>query len=177
LTEPSENALIADVARDALQQVAPQELWRFRAASQAYFDDPDRVVTAGKSEDEMLGFGAEQQITLLTPLVLAMATQVVKFVAEEVAKSLKAESPSVIQQYVRMIFKRVTPTDKVTPTDEMLSTEETPAAVSVPMALTPEQLARVRDIALETARRLNLADDRAELLADSLVGRLVVQPT
>jgi len=171
LTEPSENALIADVARDALQQVAPQELWRFRAASQAYFDDPDRVVTAGKSEDEMLGFGAEQQITLLTPLVLAMATQVVKFVADEVAKSLKAESPSVIQQYVRMIFKRVTPTD------EMQSKEETPTAVSVPMALTPQQLARVRDIALETARRLNLADDRAELLADSLIGRLVVQPT
>ncbi len=158
-------------ARDALQQVAPQELWRFRAASQAYFDDPDRAVTAEKSEDEMLGFGAAQQVTLLTPIVLAMATQVVKFVAEEAAKSLRDESPSVIQHYVRKIFK------KVAPTDEIQTKNESPKTVDVPMALTPEQLTRIRGVALETARRLNLADDRAELLADSLVGGLVVQPT
>ena len=102
-----------------------------------------------------------------------MATQVVKLFAEEAAKSLRDESPSVIQHYVRKIFQRV-----AAPTDQMYKTkDETPKTVDVPMALTPEQLARIRGVALETARAIEPGPERAELLADSLVGGLVVQPT
>jgi hypothetical protein len=171
LPEQNETALIAELARDAIQQVAPQELWRFRAASQTYFDDPDQALIPETDKDEMLGFGAGQQVALMTPIALAMATQMVKFVVEEVASSVKAESPSVIQRYVRMIFGKVAPQ-----VDDAQTKEESSTTVAAPVSLTSEQLARVRQVALDTAHRLNLADDRAALLADSLVGGLVVQP-
>ena len=42
----------------------------------------------------------------------------------------------------------------------------------VPPPLTPEQIARVREVALEKGRQLRLPESQARLLADSLVGSL-----
>ena len=166
MAEPVENALIAEVARDAVRQVAPQELPRFRLTSQAYFEDPDRVLKGEKGTDQMLGFGTGREVAFLTPVVLAMTAEVVRFVTAEVAASLKEESPPVIRDLVRKMFKRFRPADG--------GEEGEDAGGQAPPALTPEQLARVRQVAYETARRLNLAEGSAALLADSVVGGMAV---
>src|SRR5687768_13450676 len=112
MPELTESSLIADLARDTVRQVAPQELPRFRAASQAYFEDPQRALEGEPSKDQMLGFGTGHELAFITPIVLAMATQVVQFVFDEVASSLKEESPAVIQAFVQKLFKRLRPAEE-----------------------------------------------------------------
>ena len=84
MTDTGDTQLIIDLSRDLLAQVAPQELPLFRAASQAYQSDPDALSKSGGEKDEMLGFGAGEVAALLTPAVLLITSEVVKFLAEEV---------------------------------------------------------------------------------------------
>ncbi len=160
MTNATENQLVSDVAHDLLNQLAPQELPLFRATSEAYFKNPQKALKGQLARDETLGFGSGEAAILLTPLVLAVTTEVVKFLAEEIKKSVKEESSSLISASVKKVFKKFRPQEK--------------ADKKTPPPLSPEQLAQVREIALKKARQLKLPEARAKLLADSVVGSLAV---
>lgn len=151
--------LVADLARDQVARIAPQELPLFRYISQEYFRDPDQALGARTGRDEMLSFGIEIAASFLTPIILSVLSQVVRFLAEQVMKSVEAESSSLIDAYVKRMFKAFRAGDQ----DEGL-----------PPPLTLLQLAEVRTVVLDRCRALHLADDQAALLADSIVGSLVV---
>lgn len=151
--------LIAELARDTIREVAPEELLLFRANSQAFFENPERALQGERSGDELLGFGTGVEVAFLTPIVLAVATEVVKFVVAEIAQSSKQESAQLIQNRVKQVFKKLQSADAGTPTSS---------------PLTPTQLAHIRQIAYESASRLNVSANQADLLADSLVGKLAV---
>lgn len=161
MAEPLDNQLIADLARDIISQTAPQEMPLFRANSEAYFKNPDKALAGKKGKDEMLGFGAGEAVVLLTPVALAVTTEAVKFVVEEVKKSVKDESSSLIGETVKKMFKKFRP-------------EQKKEEKKTPPSLTPEQLERVREIALQKARQLKLSEARAKLLADAVAGSLAV---
>ena len=157
--EKTQNQLITDVTREVIVQLAPQEVPLFRVTSEAYFKDPEKTLKGKKSKDEMLGFGIGGAVTILTPIALAVTTEVVLFVVEEVKKSIKEESSSLANDIVKKMFKRFRPAG-----DEV---KQIPT-------LTSEQLAQVRRRACDKARQLNLPEAQAKLLADSLVGSLVL---
>ena len=71
----------------------------------------------------------------------------------------KGEGGGVVDEQVKRLFSRFRTADK---------------PGSDPPPLTPEQLARIRAIAFDTARRMQLSPDQAGLLADSTVGGLAV---
>ena len=152
MTGQDQNQFIADVARDIIMQTAPEELPLFRATSAAYFKNPDKVLKGQTSKDEMLGFGVGDAVALLTPYALVVVNEVVKFVTAQVQMSLATESADLIGDIVKKLFKRVRPEE------------------SNVMPLTLAQLTQVREVAYENARRLNLSDDRASLLADAIKG-------
>jgi hypothetical protein len=151
--------LIAAVARDQVAQVAPQELVLFRAQSAAYFADPDRAPQTRAGKEEMLGFGVGEAAVLLTPVILRVSKEVVAFLAEQVQKSLATQTPGLVDDLVKSLFKRLRPASG-------------PAPAATP--LTTAQLAQVRRLALEKAQQDGLAEPQAALLADSIVGGLVV---
>jgi hypothetical protein len=151
------NQLVTTLSREALAEIAPQELPLFRATSEAYFKDPEKTLANRGAKDDPLGFGAGEAVVLLTPVVLAISADVVKFLLEEVKKSAKDQSAAFIGEMVKQMFKKVSPATK-----------------EKPPALTPEQLAQVRQIAVKKARQLKLSDDRAKTLADAIVGGLAV---
>jgi hypothetical protein len=155
VTEPVENDIVADVARGLVAQTAPQELPLFRATSKAYFKDPKKVLEQEQGKDEMLGFGVEIAM-FVAPVALEVAKAVVKFVAEELRKSTQKEASSVIEERVHKLFHR----------DEGGGEPEP--------GLTREQLAQVHQVALKTATQLKLPKPQADLLADSVVGRLSI---
>jgi hypothetical protein len=161
MAEPIDNQLIADLTRDIIAQTAPQEMPLFRAHSEAYFRNPDKALAEQKGKDEMLGFGSGEVVVLLTPIALTVVAEVVKFIVEEVKKSVKDESSSLISETVKKVFKKFRP-------------EQKKEDKKTPSALTPEQLERVREIALQKARQLKLSEARAKLLADAVVGSLAV---
>ena len=152
--------LIAELAREQVERVAPQELPLYRATSKAYFENPEKMVEGQGQQDKMLGFGVEIGVAFLTPVVLSVTTEVFKFLADEVTKSVAAEGSGVIHDLVKKMFGRFRPT----------STSE---AAQRPPPLTPEQVAQVRQLAFDRARQLNVSETQAGLLADSLIGSLV----
>ena len=159
-TQAVEDELVAELARDVVAKTAPHELPLFRATSEEYFKDPDRVLDPGEAKDEMLGFGVGEVAMLLGPAALVVAREVVTFVAAEVGKSAKEESSPIIRSLVRRVFRRGGQANG--------PAEQAPP----PVELTADQLAEVHRIALEKAQQLRLPADKAELLADSMVGEL-----
>ena len=156
-----QNQVITDIARDLVAHMAPQELPLLRATSEAYFKNPAKTLKGESARDDTLGFGTGSEVILLTPVVLAVTSQVVDFLTQEVIKSIKAESPAVIGAMVRALFKKFRVTDK--------GDKDT----KVP-PLTSEQLKRVRTVAFNRAIQLKLPRTQAELLADSLLGSLAM---
>jgi hypothetical protein len=105
----------------------------------------------------MLGFGVDAAMVLLTPAALTVAKEVFGFISAQVRARLKDEGEGAVQGTLDRIFGRRTP-----------AAAEEPK----PPELSDEQLERVRELALQKAKQLKLAPDKAELLADSLVGSL-----
>jgi hypothetical protein len=155
VTGSDQNQLITDVARDIVMQTAPEELPLFRATSAVYFKNPDKVLKGQTSKDEMLGFGAGEAVVMLTPYVLVVVTEVVRFVIAQVQQSVATESADLINNIVKKLFKRVRPEE-----NDLLP-------------LTPAQLTQVRKVAYESACRLNLPDNKASLLADAIKGSML----
>jgi hypothetical protein len=153
---PSDDALVEALARSAVEQVAPEELPLFRATSEAYFADPSSL-EQGRSRDDMLGFGVDAALVLVSPVALQVAKEVIGFVVAQFREAAAEEGEGAIKRLVARLVHR--------------DTEETSDDEPVP-ELTDEQLEQVRTLALEKARSLRLSDSKATLLADSLVGSL-----
>jgi hypothetical protein len=150
------DALVAALARATVEKAAPEELPLFRATSEAYFENPESLQQRGGGKDEMLGFGVDAAVMLVTPVALQVAKQVIDFLGEQLRERAREQGESAIDRLIAKIVK----------TDD-----EEPAA-EPELDLTDEQLEQVRALAIEKGRALKLSDERATLLADSLVGSL-----
>jgi hypothetical protein len=150
-----EDGIVADVARDQVAWIAPQEEMIFGLISEAYFQDPDESLDRRGGKDEMLGFGVEAGVVLLTPVVLTVTREVIEFLASEAMKSVQTQSSGIISEFVKKMFKKF-----------RREGEE------LPPPLTREQITHVRVLALEKGRQLQLSENQAGLLADSLAGSL-----
>ncbi len=154
-----QNQLIADIAHDIVVKNVPREKCFFTVIKNVYFKDPEKTLIGESVKGEKLDFGVGVAM-LMSPIILAVVTEVVKFIAEEVKKDFKEESSSFIHDMVKKMFKKFAPAgdeEKNVPT------------------LTSEQLKQVHRVAVEKARQLNLPEKEAGLLADSLVSDLVVR--
>ena len=151
-----DDALVASLARATVERAAPEELPLFAPTSEAFFEDSSQVGRQGG--EGMLGFGVEAAMVLVTPAALSIAKDVVSFVADQLRSRLRSEGEGAVQRALDRIFKR--------------GHENGDAPVPTAAELTDDQLEQVRALALEKARQLRLPDDKAQLLADSLVGSL-----
>ena len=159
MTSSDDNQLIADVARDIVAQTAPQELPLFRATSIAFFKKPKNVLKNQAGKDEMLGFGIGDTVSLLTPAVLVVMTEVVTFVTVTVKESVVAGGGHLVSDFAKQMFKE-------------FRTEEKKEADNPP-PLTLEQIAQVRKLAHQRFLQLKLSDAQANRLADAVVATLV----
>ena len=153
----TDDELAVALARSAVERTAPEEMVIFPAASEAFLEgqDPSKK-TRG---DPMLGFGVESAVVLLTPVALTVAKDVLGFLRVQLKKQADKHGEDAFDWLASKLLRR--DDDKEKPVD----------AAEVP-ELTDEQLEEVRRLAIEKAKQLKLADDKAELLADSLVGSL-----
>jgi hypothetical protein len=145
------------LARHAVREIAPQEMPLFRANAEAYFKDPQRALAGSRSGDDMLGFGGGVEVVLLTPVALAVAREVARFVLGEFAKVVAKEAVGQAREVVTSFLAG-----------------KSGGAASTPPPLTHAQLEAVHDVAYTAALRLLLPEDRARVLADSTVGALAL---
>jgi hypothetical protein len=158
MNEDETSLLVVDVARDIVGDVAPDELPIFEVSSQAFVLDPDKA--RGSDDDQMLGFGTGAEFELLTPVVLSITSGVVTYLLKTALEASKAEAKVVVEQRVRLLFKR-------------FRTDGDAAGAAAP-PLTHQQLVEVHQVALDIATRMSVPQPQASLLADATVGQLAV---
>ena len=158
LDQVVDEALVRDLARKVLREAAPEELPLLRPASERYFADPEKALRKRRQEQEVLGFGGEAVVALLTPIVLTVATEVLTHFATEFARDLGSRGVATIRAALRRLF-RLEPAGIETDLSEVSS-------------LTAEQLDLVRRSAFDRAVALDLPEAKANLLAEALVGSL-----
>jgi hypothetical protein len=148
--------LVAALARATVERAAPEELPLFGPMSEAYLADPSALKDGGKKRDEMLGFGVDAAVVLITPVALQVARDVLGFLHEQLRERAREQGEGAIDRIIaKLVGKK----------DEAAADEPVPE-------LTDAQLEQVRKFAVEKARSLKLSEERAGLLADSLVGSL-----
>jgi hypothetical protein len=130
----------------------------------------------------MLGFGvdAAAAVVLVTPVALEVAKNVLGYVVGELQTAFKDEAKPMIQALVKRVLRR-----SPKPEDDKAAAEPagapaaepaaTPAAVpAVAPQLTQAQLDELRKVALSTAERMGLREPKASVLADAIVGAMVL---
>ena len=168
MSASSDDELVLALARATVERAAPEELVLFPAASEAYLEGRDPAkATRG---DPMLGFGVDAAVVLLTPVALSVAKDVLGFLRVQLGKHAAKHAEEGIDWLVARLLGRdddAAATAGPAPDGGGVAAE--PAA---PPELTDEQLAQVRDLALQKAKQLKLPPAKAQLLANSLVGSL-----
>lgn len=151
-------ALVTEVARDVLSQIAPDELPIFPAASRAYVADPAAALRGLRAKDEVLGFGMDALAAGATPVVLIVVTELFQFLTGVAAKAVADGLSKEISEVVQAMFKRFRP-----------------SSPSTPSVLTREHITAVHNNVLLAAQRLHLPKDKATALANAVTARLVLK--
>ena len=99
------DALVAALARATVEKAAPEELPLFRATSEAYFEDPKALERSG-GKDEMLGFGVDAAMVLMTPVVLQVAKDVIGFLGEQLRERAREQGEGAIDRIIARIVNR-----------------------------------------------------------------------
>jgi hypothetical protein len=147
---PNENEeIVGSLGRELVLHLAPEELPLYPSLV-SQFQSAKRGRKASSSDDQVLGFGVAEAVTMLTPLILSFSREFWQALIAEAAQ----DSVHGVLEYVRA----------------RLHGGE--AAADEPPPLSPSQLQVVRTVAKREARRLNVSEGQAELLADAVVGVL-----
>jgi hypothetical protein len=137
------------LAQAVVADLAPQELPLFGPISRAWFANPDRV-RDGPATDDTLGFGVAEAATILTPVILAVATRVVAVLAEDFSQSMINITANEIAERIKNLLHHKTPR----------------------VVLSKAQLALVRQAVQQTAKERKLPGAEAEKLARSIAAHL-----
>lgn len=147
---------LLEAVRGVVAEFAPEELPTFSAVGGLAPGEALRRLANGRRRGDGLEFGVGEAIVVVTPVLCAAIQQVADQAATAAADSLYAR----IVAWVRARRRKRT---------------GDPAA---PAAPTPRfgaaELVAVRREVVERAVRTGMHPDRAELLADSVVGRLAL---
>ena len=147
----SEHQLIAQVSGGVVAELASQELPMFTVMCEAYFANPEKMRKGLSGKEEILGLDIVGTTSLiLTPIALALVDTIVKSLSEEIAGS----------SFIRRLLVTL----------PLAKKEE--RVVTLPLTRTPTQLREVREKAVAQAKQFKLPQNQAELLADSLIGKL-----
>ncbi len=153
LAPEDEQDLVREIAGPLIGGLSPDELDLFDETADEYFADPEAVLAADR-RDEAVGFGLE--LAMLTPVVLAVVTAVVQFLASTLSDAAKDVTKPALVRMLRKVFR-------------------VDAATDTPMPpLSSVQVERVRQIALDNGRTLGLPENTARLLADSIAGGIAI---
>jgi len=150
-------ALISDVARDVLSEVAPREVPIFAAVSRAYFADPASALRQSRAKDDVLGFGMETAAALFTPAVLFVLSEPFEYLTRIAAKATADGLAKEIPELVKSMFRKLQSSQ--------------PAA---PSLLTREDLAMIHRNILASAKKLHLPAEKAHSLANAVTAQLVL---
>lgn len=147
------NEIVGSIGRELVSRLAPEELPLYPSLVKQLQGAKRGRGDKASSEDQLLGFGAAEAMTMLTPVILSFTGSFWKALVAEAAEN----SAHGVVEYLKA---------------HLPGRHE--AAATPP--LTPGQLQLVRTVAEREARRLDISESQAGLLADAMVGVLTASP-
>lgn len=141
--------VVGAIGHELVSRLAPEELPLYPSLVKQLQGAKRGRGGKASSDDQLLGFGAAEAMTMLTPVVLSFTGSF--------WSALMAESAKDLVDYLKA---------------HLPGRHE--AAAGPP--LTSGQLQRVRTIAEREARRLDISEAQAGLFADAMVGVLTAPP-
>lgn len=138
-------------------KLAPDELIFFDAASEAFFRDQDKKDRVAKPGRDPLAFGLDEIVNLVTPVALAVSAAVMSELTKRTATAVVNRGKRGVG-WLRGKVKKAEPA----------------LSEAAPVALAPQELNRIKDVARDKARALGLPDAQVELFVDALIGSLVL---
>ena len=146
--------IVGSIGRELVSRLAPEELPLYPSLVKQ-LQGPAKRGRRGRasSDDQLLGFGAAEAMTMLTPVILTFTGSFWKALVAETAQ----DSAHGVVEYLKA---------------HLPGRHETAATPP----LTPGQLQLVRTVAEREARRLDISESQAGLLADAMVGVLTASP-
>ena len=161
--DSTEKEIIAGVTYDLITQIAPIEIPIFQITYEMFLENPEKVRTDW--DDKLLGFDQSpnsiQDAAFLTPVLLSIIAEVIKFIRGEVQRSFQGNSSILISDAIKNMFKRFRPVERNAENEEVFS-------------LTVDQLERLHKLITKKALQFRLSKIRAKLLADAIIGSLMV---
>jgi hypothetical protein len=146
--------VVGSLGRELVLYLAPEELPLYPSLLNDFQGGKRGGGRKRSSDDQLLGFGAAEAVTMITPVILTFSRGFWEALIAETAREPMRRLAECIRAHL--------------PGHHEIG--------QVPQPLTPEQLHLVRTVAEREARRLDLPDKRARLLADAMVGVLSVPP-
>jgi hypothetical protein len=141
------DVIVGSLGRELVSNLAPEELPLYPSLL-SQFQGAKRGRGGKSSDDQFLGFGAAEAFTMLTPVILSFAGSFWQALVDEVTQG----SARSVLEYVKAHLPGY--------------------QVAAPPPLTADQLRLVRTVAEREARRLDIPEGQAGLLADAMVGLL-----
>jgi hypothetical protein len=140
--------IVRSLGRELVSDLAPEELPLYPSLLSEFQGAKRGHQGKKSSDDQFLGFGAAEALTMLTPVILAFASSVWQALVAEAAQSAARG----VVEYVR---------------SHLPGHHEAAAP-----PLTADQLELVRTVAEREARRLGVSEGQAGLFADAMMGVL-----
>lgn len=173
---------VADLTKEIVAEVAPEELDIFDSLLQEYYENPQPPDASAGASDDPLGFGLGETLIAVTPAATAMVYAVTSYILEAAVSQFKDEGAEFARNMVKKLFQERRKKKKTgkepgakEPGEAAEAAEKAPdAAVSAPPPLTQEQLKHAHEVAIAEARRFGMNEAQALVMADALLRGLVL---
>jgi hypothetical protein len=166
-TETTEGrAVIKEISKGVVTQIAPEELDLFDELAQEYFEDPTPPDLSSPARDDALGFGLAETVVAVTPTAMAMVTAVLGYLLTEAIKVTQQEGATAIKAKIKALFNPEEDANQAEGSTTKKDKDFPP--------LTKEQLEQVNKLARRQAMVFGLDAEQAKLMANALIGSLAL---
>jgi hypothetical protein len=156
-------ALIRELSKTVVTETVQVEMDLFEELVEGYFQHPVPPEPSAQLRDDPLGFGLDEVLIAVTPAAAAMVSAVLNHLGTEFIHVAKDESAEVVKKRVKELFQKKKKSDKLV--------KKVDKGVR---PLNKEQLEQVKKLARNEAIRFGVSKDKAEKMANALVGKLAL---
>jgi hypothetical protein len=148
-----------ELARRVVRKIAPEELPSFDVVAAPYLETPEPAARRlRQAHDNPLDFGLGDIVAMSTPVVTLVSGSVITAVADSLGETVRDGTAGALRRAWRKIRREP---------QQPLELPATP--------LTREQLAEIRQVAVDRALSLGVQQQKAEALADAVITALVLR--
>ena len=147
---------IQEISKDIVVEVAPEEMDLFDELVMEYFQNPTPPDFSVSPKDDPLGFGIGETLVAVAPAAAAMAEVVLNSLMNESLRTAQEESAELVKRKIKSLF----------------NSKQKEAKDPIP--LTKEQLEQVRKLAIKQAIKFGIGPEKAEKMANALIGSLAL---